>query len=103
MAKDPNAHLLTDSGLIDAAARERAVFGDPWLFHLLAETGQINPETILRRIDSQYYDLIVTTSDLMLPGYAITRVRIADCVCGANSSTIQVSWLTRRAFLLRKA
>jgi hypothetical protein len=70
MAEDPKAHLLTDSGLFDAAGRERAVFGDPWLFHLLAETGQINFETIRRRIDSQYYDLIVTTSDLMLPGYA---------------------------------
>jgi hypothetical protein len=70
MAEDPSAHLLTDSGLFDVAGRERAVFGDPWLFHLLAETGQIDPETIRRRIDSQYYDLIVTTSDLMLPGYA---------------------------------
>jgi hypothetical protein len=70
MAEDPNEHLLTDSGLFDAAQRERAVFGDPWLFHLLAETGQINPDTIRRRIDSQYYDLIVTKSDLMLPGYA---------------------------------
>jgi hypothetical protein len=70
MAEGPNAHLLTDSGLFDAAQRERAVFGDPWLFHLLAETGQINPELIRRRIDSQYYDLIVTTSDLMRPDYA---------------------------------
>ena len=69
MAEDPSVHLLTDSGLFDAAQRERAVFGDPWLFHLLAETGQINPETIRERIDSRYYDLIVTTSDLMLPGY----------------------------------
>jgi hypothetical protein len=70
MAEDPNAHLLTDSGLFDSAQRERAVFGDPWLFHLLAETGQIDPETISRRIDSQYYELIVTKSDLMMPGYA---------------------------------
>jgi hypothetical protein len=70
MAKDANAKLLTDSGLFDAAQRERAVFGDPWLFHLLAETGQIDLEVIERRISSQYYDLIVTTSDLMMPQYA---------------------------------
>ena len=69
MAEDPNANLLTDSGLFDAAQHKRAVFGDPWLFHLLAETGQINPDAIRRKIDSEYYDLIVTTSDLMLPGY----------------------------------
>jgi hypothetical protein len=69
MAKDPNVKLLTDSGLFDAAQRERAVFGDPWQFHLLAETGQINLEVIERRIESQYYDLIITTSDLMMPQY----------------------------------
>ena len=69
MAEDPNANLLTDSGLFDAAQHKRAVFGDPWLFHLLAETGQINPDAILRKIDSEQYDLIVTTSDLMLPDY----------------------------------
>jgi hypothetical protein len=70
MARDPNFHLLTDSALFDAAQRERAVFGDPWLFHLLIETGQINPETIKRRIETEYYDLIVTTTDLMRPEYA---------------------------------
>jgi hypothetical protein len=69
MAADPTLHLLTDSGLFDAAQRERAVFGDPWLFHLLAETGQINSGVIQNRIGSEYYDLIVTTSDLMLPAY----------------------------------
>src|SRR5262249_47926027 len=70
MARDPNARLLTDSGLIDAAQRERAVFGDPWLFHLLAETGQIDIEVIECRISSQYYEVIVTTSDLMMSQYA---------------------------------
>ncbi|WP_435011432.1 hypothetical protein P12x_002743 [Tundrisphaera lichenicola] len=68
-AVDPDFHLLTDSGLIDLYHGERAVFGDPWLFRMLAETGQLTPTLIRDRIDSGYYDLIVTTSELDRPTY----------------------------------
>ena len=58
--------LLTDSGLIDLYQGERAAFGDPWLFRFLVDLGRLRPVTILRRIDAQEYDLIVTESDLVL-------------------------------------
>ena len=37
------------------------------LFRMLVDTGQIEPSLIKRRIDNQYYDLIVTTSHLDSP------------------------------------
>ena len=64
LARDPDYHLLTDSGLLELYPGERAAFGDPWLFRTLVDTGQIEPSLIKSRIDNQYYDLIVTTSDL---------------------------------------
>ena len=47
----------------------RADFGDPWLFRVLAETGQVDLKVMRDRVDSQYYDLIVTTSELERPAY----------------------------------
>jgi hypothetical protein len=69
LAQNPDVHLLTDSGLIDLYQKERAAFGDPWLFHLLAETGQVRTDAMRRRVESGYYDLIITTGDLRTPRY----------------------------------
>ncbi|QEH31589.1 hypothetical protein OJF2_00540 [Aquisphaera giovannonii] len=70
MASAPGARLLTDSGLIDLYHRDRAVFGDPWLLHMLAETGQLDLTVLRERADSGYYDLVVTTSPIEEPFYA---------------------------------
>lgn len=67
LARDPDYHLLTDSGLLDLYQGERAAFGDPLLFRMLVDTGQIEPSLITKRIDDRYYDLIITTSDLNSP------------------------------------
>jgi hypothetical protein len=67
---DPAGRLLTDVGYIDVHARERAVFGDPWLFRMLVETGRIDPKTLIDRIDSGYYETVVTSRDFRRPDYA---------------------------------
>ena len=69
MAADPRSRLLTDSGLIDLYQGDRAAFGDPFLFRIMTETGQVNPTLMRDRIDSGYYDLIVTTSPIDHPSY----------------------------------
>ena len=69
LAQDPRVHLLTDVGLLDLHQGERAAFGDPWLFRTLVETGRLQPATMAERIDSQYYDIFVSTHDLDSPGY----------------------------------
>jgi hypothetical protein len=68
--EDPKARILTDSGLLDLYQKERAAFGDPWQFRLLAETGRIRLTKMERWIDAEAYTLIVTTSDLDSPEYA---------------------------------
>ena len=69
LAQDPRVHLLTDVGLLDLYQGERAAFGDPWLFRTLVETGRLQPATMARRIDSQYYDVFITAHDLDSPRY----------------------------------
>lgn len=70
VAGDPGVQLLTDAGIFDLYQRERAAFGDPWLFRMLVETGRIRPEVMRRKIEAEEYDLVITTSDVNAPGYA---------------------------------
>jgi hypothetical protein len=69
LARDPRVHLLSDTGIIDLYQGERAAFGDPWLFRTLVETGRLQPRTLEQRIESQYYDVIITNHDLESPRY----------------------------------
>jgi hypothetical protein len=69
LAQNPRVRLLTDAGIIDVYQGERAAFGDPWLFRTLVELGLLQPRMIEEQIESQYYDLIVTTHDLESPRY----------------------------------
>jgi hypothetical protein len=69
LARNPRVHLLTDTGVIDLYQGERAVFGDPWLFRTLVETGRLQPGTLAEQIESQYYDIIITSHDLESPRY----------------------------------
>jgi hypothetical protein len=69
-AEAPGALLLTDSGLIDIHQKEATACGDPFLFRVLVETGQVVPVEMERRIEAEGYDAIVTTKDLNAPDYA---------------------------------
>ncbi|HEY2154257.1 MAG TPA: hypothetical protein VGH33_01410, partial [Isosphaeraceae bacterium] len=69
VAADPAARILTDSGFIDHHAGDRAVFGDPWLFRMLVDTGRIRPRALIERIDSGYYETVITITDFRLPAY----------------------------------
>jgi hypothetical protein len=75
-ARNPEVRLLTDSGLIDIYQGERAAFGDPWLFRQLVERGLLDPATIRDRIDSQYYDWIITAHNLAASDYAAKDLRL---------------------------
>jgi hypothetical protein len=70
IAENRKVRPLTDSGLVDLHQRERAAFGDPWLFRMLVESGQIQPTKMERWIDEEAYDLVITTKDLADPEYA---------------------------------
>ena len=77
VAQNPRFRLLTDSGIVDLYQGERALFGDPWLFRTLVETGQLRPTIMAQRIESQYYDIFISednsgsprsdTQDFQLP------------------------------------
>jgi hypothetical protein len=70
MADDPDVRLLTDSALFDLYQKEHAAFGDPFLFRIQVDTGQIRPDQMRQWIEQESYDLIITMSDLSAPGYA---------------------------------
>lgn len=69
VAQDPGGSLLTDFGFLDIRRRERTLFGDPWLFRLLAERGRIDPGRLERDVERGRFELIATTRDLFDPGY----------------------------------
>jgi len=70
VAADPSRPILTDSGFIDVHQHERTAFGDPWLFRMLVETGQITPSAMASRVEAEDYDWIITTKDLFDASYA---------------------------------
>jgi hypothetical protein len=69
VAENPRLKLLTDSGFIDIRQGDRTVYGDPWLFRMLVETGQIQPETMRRWVEDEAYDQVITTKPLDDPTY----------------------------------
>jgi hypothetical protein len=75
VARNPRVRLLSDTGLVDLYQGERAAFGDPWLFRTLVEAGKLHPATIEKRIESQYYDVIITSHDLESPRYLLEDFR----------------------------
>jgi hypothetical protein len=69
MADDPRRRILTDAGLIDIRQGERALFADPWLFHLQAETGRIDLRPLEEQVERRDFELIVTQKDLFADDY----------------------------------
>jgi hypothetical protein len=69
LARDPNVRLLTDRGLLDIQQEERTLYGDPWLFRMLVESGQIEPRMVRGKIEREEYDWIITTKPLDDPRY----------------------------------
>ncbi len=65
----PGLRYLTDSGPLALRQGERAPFVDPWLFRMLTVTGRIRPIVLRDRIAAGEFGLIVTTADLLQPGY----------------------------------
>ncbi len=69
LASDPSVRVLTDNGAVDIRQGERALFGDPWLFRVLAEEGRIDVSPVVKRVEAGTYDWIVTSRDLADPSY----------------------------------
>jgi hypothetical protein len=66
---DPRKRIFTDSGMLDIRQGERTVFGDPYRFRLMVECGLIDPILIQKRIEDQYYELLICREDLFAPEY----------------------------------
>ncbi len=69
LASDPDHTLLTDCGPIALRQRDRAPFADPWLFHLLVESGRIVPSSVIQQLQDREYEWVITTSDLLGSDY----------------------------------
>src|SRR5690606_2175440 len=67
LAADPKFPFLTDCGEIALRQHERAPFWDPWLFHMLVETGQIKPYRLSELIAKNHFRMILLTSDVRDP------------------------------------
>ncbi len=70
IAQDSNVKLFSDADYVAYYQGERAAFLDAFDFRFLVETGRIQPDMLQHRFDSEYYDLILLSSDLNAPGYS---------------------------------
>lgn len=69
MMTDPSNSVLTDASQLDIRQGARTAFGDPWLFHLLVDAGEIDPERMRQWIEDERYAWIITTKDFRDPAY----------------------------------
>ena len=81
-------------------SRPRACRGPRRPSSLSAETGRLQPATMARRIDSQYYDVFITAHDLDSPRYVKHDFRLPKGLL-STSGRIMCSDGRRRAFGLR--
>lgn len=66
---DPQTPVLTDASQYDIRQGARTAFGDPWLFHMLVDTGKIEPVQMREWVEAEHYDWIITSKELMDPSY----------------------------------
>ena len=69
LAEDSSVRLLTDSGLLQLYQKAGAPFVDPFQFRHMVNSGQIHPELIRKQLQNEFYDLVITTSDLNRSAY----------------------------------
>ncbi len=69
LAENPGVNLLTDSGLLQLYQKERAAFVDPFQFKNLVESKEVEPQFMIRQLETESYDRVITTSDLFRPEY----------------------------------
>lgn len=102
LAAEPGARMLTDSAFIDLHARERALFGDPWLFRMLVETGRIDPRRLAERVESGYYSVVVTTADLRDPAYDTNAYALPPRLLGPLRRDYELARAEAKFLLYRK-
>jgi hypothetical protein len=66
---DPSRAVLTDASQYDIRQGSRTAFGDPWLFHMLVDIGEIDPSRMRQWVETEHYDWIITSKELMDPSY----------------------------------
>ena len=80
LAANPRVKLLTDSGEIQLHQRERAPFVDPFQFRHMVNSGQIQPEVILKELREGSYDYVITTADLFDSAYEADQLGFPQVV-----------------------
>jgi hypothetical protein len=71
LAANPRFQILSDSGLFELYQRSRAEFVDPFGFRIQVETGQIQIDEMLKKVDRLEYNYIITSRDLFDPEYSL--------------------------------
>ncbi len=69
LVRSDKLKVLSDSSFLALKSLHEPPFVDPWLFRNLVVNRRLYPTELLRRLESREYDLVVTTSEVMDPGY----------------------------------
>src|SRR5262249_49956329 len=61
--------VLTDRPDLALKSAEPPPFVDPFLFRVLVQGGRVQPTELIRRIDNQEYDIVLSTAQIVDPTY----------------------------------
>jgi hypothetical protein len=64
LAQDPKVRMLTDSDRLAVYQGARAVLFDPYLFRLQVETGQLDPQELVDRLQSRWFQYVILSADV---------------------------------------
>mgnify|MGYP000883687111 CR=1 FL=1 len=86
LARDPAVSLLTDRGVLDIEQGERTLFGDPWLFRILAEGNRLDLTKTIQALEEERYDVLITHGRLDDPAYLRYDFRLPQPLVDAASA-----------------
>jgi hypothetical protein len=64
LAQDPTVRMLTDCDRLAVYQGARAVLFDPYSFRLQVETGQLDPQELVDRLQSRWFQYVILSADV---------------------------------------
>jgi hypothetical protein len=103
LAADPNVRLLTDSDRLAVYQGPRAAFFDCYLFRLQADAGRINPQELVDRLQSGWYQYVILSADISIAHHDYFFYSLPESVAAAVKAnyTLQSQEAGQYIYVLR--
>ena len=83
LAADPGVRLLTDSDRLAVYQGRRAAFFDCYLFRLQVDAGRIDPQELVDRLQSGWYQYVILSADISVAHHDYFFYSLPESVAAA--------------------